>query len=243
MTNGTESSKLSPKLSPKPRLAAPLWHTLGLLMIQLAISLALLRMRSRGSLAGEQHRENIILYLSVIGSEWALAVYLWLGELIPGATKVRDLVGGRWSSRKDVLRDIGIAALVWILFTAVAVLMNFVLGPSHLESVGFLTPRGAAEVTLWVMMSVTAGFCEELVFRGYLQRQFLALTGSAALAVLVQAVLFGIAHWYQGAKMMIVITGLGVLFGILAHWRKSLRPGMIAHAWGDIVNLIAICFP
>jgi len=81
--------------------------------------------------------------------------------------------------------------------------MNFVLGPSHLESVGFLTPRGGAEVALWVMMSVTAGFCEELVYRGYLQRQFLALTGSAALAVLVQAVLFGIAHWYQGVKMMI----------------------------------------
>jgi hypothetical protein len=36
---------------------------------------------------------------------------------------------------------------------------------------------------------------------------------------------------------------LGILLGILAHWRKSLRPGMIAHAWGDIVNLIAICLP
>lgn len=239
MANGTESSMRRPK----PRLAAPLWHTFGLLMIQLAISLALLWMRSRRSVAGEQRDENIILYLSVIGSELALALYVWLGGLIPGATHVRDFVGGHWSNRKDVLRDICIAAGFWILVTAVAVLMNFALGPSHLESVGFLTPRGVAEVTLWVMMSVTAGFCEELVYRGYLQRQSLALTGSVTLAVLVQAVLFGIAHWYQGAKMMIVITMLGILFGILAHWRKSLRPGMIAHAWGDIVNLIAICFP
>ena len=164
MANGTESSTLCPK----PRLAAPLWHTLGLLMI---------------------------------------------------------------------------AAGFWVLVTVVAVFMNFVLGPSHLESVGFLTPRGVAEVTLWVMMSLTAGFCEELVYRGYLQRQFQALTSSFTVAVLVQAVLFGIAHWYQGVKMVIVITVLGILFGILAHWRKSLRPGMIAHAWGDIVNLIAVCFP
>ena len=238
MANGTESSTLRPK----PRLAAPLWHTLGLLMIQLAISLALLWMRSRGSAAGEQHHENVILYLSVIASEWALFFYVWLGGLIPGATRVRDFVGGRWSNRKDVLRDIGIAAGFWVFVTAVAVFMNFVLGPSHLESVGFLTPRGVAEVTLWVMMSVTAGFCEELVYRGYLQRQFQALTSSFTVAVLVQAVLFGIAHWYQGVKMMIVITVLGILFGILAHWRKSLRPGMIAHAWGDIVNLIAVCF-
>jgi len=53
-----------------------------------------------------------------------------------------------------------------------------------------------------------------------------------------QGVLFGVGLWYQGGKMVIVITVLGVLFGIFAQWRKSLRPGMIAHAWGDIVNLI-----
>jgi uncharacterized protein len=239
MANGTESSTLRPK----PQLAAPLWHTLGLLMIQLAISLAFLWVRSHGSAAGEQHHENVILYLSVIASEWAMFFYVWLGGYIPGATHVRDFVGGRWSSRKEILRDVGIAAGFWILVTAVAVLMNFMLGPSHVESVGFLTPRGAAEVTLWVMMSVTAGFCEELVYRGYLQRQFLALTSSVTVAILVQGVLFGIAHWYQGAKMMTVITLVGILLGMLAHWRKSLRPGMIAHAWGDIVNLIAICFP
>ena len=239
MANSAESSTRHRK----PKLAAPLWHTMGLLMIQLAISLSLLRMRSRSPAAGRQHHhENVILYLSVIASEWALSFYVWLGGLTPGAARVCDFVGGRWSNRKDVLRDIVIAAGFWILVTAVAVSMNFVLGPSHLESVGFLTPRGGAEITLWVVMSVTAGFCEELVYRGHLQRQFLALTGSAALAVSVQAVLFGIAHWYQGVRMMIVITVLGILFGILAHWRKSLRPGMIAHAWGDIVNLIAICF-
>ena len=239
MMNGRQPSTLRPQ----PRLAAPLWHTLGLLLMQLAVSLALVRMRSRGLAAGGQHHENIIRYLAVIASEWALFFYVWLGGLIPGATRVRELVGGRWSNRKDVLRDIGIAAGFWILATAVAVLMDFVLGPSHLESVGFLNPRGVAEVTLWVMMSLSAGFCEELVYRGYLQRQFLALTSCVSVAVLVQAVLFGIAHWYQGVKMMIVIAVLGVLLGILAHWRKSLRPGMIAHAWGDIVNLIAICFP
>jgi uncharacterized protein len=213
------------------KLAAPLWHTLGLLLIQLPISLALLRMRRDGWAAGEQHHENVILYLSVIASEWTLCFYVWLGGLIPGAIRVRDFVGGRWSNRKDVLRDIGIAAGFWILVTAVAVFMNFVLGPNELESAGFLTPRGVAESTLWVMMSVSAGFCEELV-----------LTGSVALAVLVQGVLFGIAHWYQGVKLMTVITVLGILFGILAHWRKSLRPGRIARAWGDIVNLFAVCF-
>jgi uncharacterized protein len=228
---------------PKPRLVAPLWHTLGLLMILLAISAGLYRMQSRSPAAGGQHHANVVLYLSVIVSEWALSFYIWLGGLSPDATRLRDLVGGRWSNMKAVLLDIAIAAAFWIVWTAVAIGMNFVLGPSHTESLGFLNPRGVVEVTLWVMMSMTAGFCEELVYRGYLQKQFLALTGSAALAMLAQAVVFGVGHWYQGSKQVITITVLGLLFGILAHWRKSLRPGMISHAWSDVLNVIPIRFP
>jgi membrane protease YdiL (CAAX protease family) len=223
----------------KPKLVAPLWHTLVLL----AVSAGLLWMQSRSLAAGGQHHGNVIHYLSVIVAEWALSFYVWLGGLIPGATRLSDLVGGRWSSVKDVLRDIGLAAAFWIVFAAVGIFMNFLLGPSHVETLGFVNPRGVVEVTLWVMMSMTSGFCEELVFRGYLQRQFLALTGSAALAVLAQAVLFGVAHGYQGSKQVITITLLGLLYGILAQWRKSLRPGIISHAWSDIVNVIPIRFP
>jgi hypothetical protein len=200
-------------------------------------------MQSRSLAAGKQHHGNVTHYLSVIVAEWALSFYVWLGGLIPGATRLRDLVGGRWSSWKDVLRDIGIGAAFWVVFAAAGIFMNFLLGPSYVETLGFVNPRGAVEVTLWVMMSMTAGFCEELIFRGYLQKQFLALTGSAALAVLAQAVLFGVCHWYQGSKLVITIMVLGLLYGILAHWRKSLRPGMISHAWSDILNVIPMRFP
>lgn len=227
---------LTPRVEAK--LVAPLWHSLGLLIILLAISLGLLRMQSRTPATGEQQHGNVIVYISVIASEWAMTFYVWLGGLIPGATRLRDLVGGRWSNRKEVLRDIGLAVALWIAVTGVGMLAGFVLRP-HIEPLAFLSPRGVAEVVLWVVMSVTAGFCEELVYRGYLQKQFLALTGNAALAVLAQALLFGVGHWYQGIKMVIIITLLGLLFGGFAYWRKSLRPGMIAHALGDIANLIA----
>jgi membrane protease YdiL (CAAX protease family) len=234
------------ELQSKPKLVAPLWHTLGLLLLLLVISLGGYRMQSwspGGGNSGRQHVGNVTLYLSVIVSEWALFYYVWRGGLRRGATPLRYLIGGRWSNTKDVLLDIAVAAGFWIVWTAVAIFMNFVVGPSQVESFGFLNPRGGVEVTLWVMMSLTAGFCEELVFRGYLQAQFLGLTGSALLAVLGQAVVFGVSHIYQGVKKVIVITVLGVLFGLLAHCRKSLRPGMISHAWSDILNVIPIRFP
>jgi len=229
----------------KPKLVAPLWHTLGLLLLLLGITFGGFRLQSwspAGSDSGK-HAGNVTLYLSVIVSEWALFYYVWLGGLRRGATRLRDLIGGRWRNTKDVLLDIAVAAGFWVVWTAAAVFMSFVVGPSQVERLGFLKPQGLVEVTLWVMMSLTAGFCEELVFRGYLQAQFLGLTGRAALAVPAQAVVFGVSHLYQGVKQVIVITVLGILFGLLANWRKSLRPGMISHAWSDVLNVIPIRFP
>jgi hypothetical protein len=89
---------------------------------------------------------------------------------------------------------------------------------------------------LWVGVSVSAGICEEIVYRGYLQRQFLALSRNFVIAILAQALIFGIGHAYQGAKQVVVITVLGLLFALLASWRKSLRPGIISHAWADIFS-------
>jgi membrane protease YdiL (CAAX protease family) len=227
---------LTPRAQAK--LIAPLWHSLGLLIILLAISWGLLRMQSRSLAAGEQHHGNVMVYISVIASEWAMTLYVGLGGLIPGTMRLRDLVGGRWSNRREVSRDIALAIALWIAATGVGILGGLTLRP-HVEPLAFLSPRGVAEVVLWVVMSVTAGFCEKLVYRGYLQKQFLALTGNVAVAVLAQGVLFGVGHWYQGLKMVIIIALLGVLFGAFTYWRKSLRPGMIAHAFGDVANLIA----
>jgi membrane protease YdiL (CAAX protease family) len=222
----------------KPLLIAPLWHTLGLLALLLAISLGTLRMQSYSPAPGEQHQGNVLHYLVVIACEWVLALYIWLGGMIPGATRLRGLIGGRWNNFREVLRDIGLAALFWIAFTVVGLLASLVVRPGHVGSLEFLNPRGVAELTLWVIMSTSAGFCEELAFRGYLHKQSLALTGSVVLAVLVQGFLFGAAHWYQGFKMVIVISVLGMLMGVFAQWRKSLRPGMMTHAWADIANII-----
>jgi hypothetical protein len=184
-----------------------------------------------------------MLYLAIIASEWVLSFYIWLGGRCKGAVPVRDLIGGQWSNMRSALLDIAVAAGFWLVWSAVALAVGSLMGPSHAEPAAFLNPKGPLEVTLWVIMSMTAGFCEELVYRGYLQKQLLALTGSAAVAITVQAMIFGVGHWYQGTKKVIIIAVLGALFGLLAHWRKSLRPGMLSHAWEDVLNVITIHTP
>ena len=97
-------------------------------------------------------------------------------------------------------------------------------------------PHGGIQIALWVALSVTAGICEETIFRGYLQTQFMALTKNAPAGILLSAAAFGAAHAYQGFRMTILIAVFGLMFGILAHWRGSIRPGIIAHAWQDSVS-------
>jgi membrane protease YdiL (CAAX protease family) len=147
------------------------------------------------------------------------------------------VLGDHWHSVRQVLRDIGIAAGFWIVAATLLWIFGWLLrigAPGG--NTQLMLPHRGIELTLWIALSVTAGICEEAIFRGYLQRQFMALTKSAPAGILLSAATFGAAHAYQGFRMVILIGLYGAMFGILAYWRGSVRPGMIAHAWQDSLN-------
>lgn len=112
-------------------------------------------------------------------------------------------------------------------------LLSGATGAGSAKTVDSLLPQSLLEILVWMGTCVTAGVCEEMAFRGYLQRQLHALSGSVVLAVLGQGLLFGLFHSYQGWKNVILITVLGVLYGALAAWRRNLRINIVTHAWTD----------
>lgn len=181
----------------------------------------------------QQHPGVIRLYVSLIVAEWALVFWVSRGVRRSG-TRLGDLPGGRWSSPTQIGTDALIAAAIWTLWVGGQLARDHWFGPDPAASIGTLLPRQPIEAVLWIALSVSAGFCEEVAFRGYLQRQFAALTGNSVLAVVMQAVLFGISHGYQGVRATATIAAYGMLLGLVALWRRSLRPGMLAHAWSDI---------
>jgi hypothetical protein len=144
--------------------------------------------------------------------------------------------GDHWHSFRQVLRDIGIAVGFWMVAAALLWIFGWLLRIAALGRNVSMLPHRGIELTLWIALSVTAGICEETIFRGYLQRQFMALTNSATGGIILSAATFGAAHLYQGFRMAILIALYGAMFGILAYWRRSVRPGMIAHAWQDSLN-------
>lgn len=224
---------LAPSINATDRRAiAPLWHTVGLLLI-----LALLTyggMRTHGTSTKAGPAANLLrLYLTVMAGEWALVFYVWRGIRRRGLT-LRELIGGKWADVSAFGRLLVTAVVFWFVWEAAARAMHLLLGPSNATNVTAMLPQSSVQIVVWCMVSCTAGFCEEVLYRGYLQRQFAAWTGSAPAAIAIQAVIFGASHGYLGAKQVVIISVLGALYGMLAHWRRTLVPGIAAHAWSDI---------
>lgn len=199
-------------------------HTIILLAILSALTIMTYTANSHRSPGTHQNR--VLLYSSVAIGEWFLASYVFAGLRTITA---RDLIGTfRWF-------DVPLAVVFFVASQVVLTAVQRTLGTAQSRTSGLL-PTTVPEKIAWLVVSLTAGIVEELVFRGYLQRQFAAWTHSTAAAIAIQAVIFGIAHSYQGVKPTINITVYAVLFGLLAHYRRGLVPGMLAHACTDIIG-------
>jgi len=221
------------------RLIAPLWHTALLVAFLFAIAAygAYAQHAAKpGPELVERRGSTVPLYLSLLVAEWGLLRFVVAGGLKKTGTTLRDLLGRRWSSWNDVARDVAIALTAWVAWTVSSSLIQHALGHDTAKDISAMLPRSPLEIAAWVALSLTAGFCEEAIFRGYLQTQFRAITGSAVVAVLLQAVVFGVSHGYQGLRNVIAITILGVVYGAIALWRRSLKPTMILHAGTDVMS-------
>ncbi len=220
-----------------PRGIAPIWHTVLLVVALVAFSAA----------GANTHESTIsaigrpLFYLSTILFEWGIVFYIWWGISRRGM-KMRELVGGRWERFEDALLDVALAIGFW--FAALAVLVGVALalrlkGPTNvgdaIKPLAPLVPHNGRELLMWLGLSLTAGICEEIIFRGYFQKQFGAWARTIWVGLIASAILFGAGHGYEGQQKMIVIGVYGALFGLLAHFRRSLRPGMITHALHDFV--------
>jgi uncharacterized protein len=186
-------------------------------------------------LSVDANPNRVHFYLVTLCFEWLLFVLVVAGVQRNGAS-VLTVLGDHWHSARHVLRDMGIAVGFWIVAAMLLWIFGWLLRIAALGRNVSMLPQRGIELPFWIALSVTAGVCEEAIFRGYLQRQFMALTKSAPAGILLSAAIFGAAHAYQGFRMMLLIALYGAMFGILAYWRGSVRPGMIAHAWQDSLN-------
>ena len=103
---------------------------------------------------------------------------------------------------------------------------------SQLNAVRPLLPSSVAELRYFTVLSITAGICEELLFRGYLIWYLNIFVGFPA-ACILSGVLFGLGHLYQGRRQAVKIIFLGFIFVLFYVGTGTLWIPMALHALLD----------
>lgn len=219
------------------------WICLGVLLVGYpAISL----IYADDTTSLEILKDDFILMMVLVGTiifQWGLYAFVHLASYMEGT----GLAGlGFQSFRPRVASRLNTAGLYTLYALAFLLGANLILSAMAwvLAQIGmpmpgelaFLIPRDLGGQFVWVLVSFTAGFCEEVMFRGYLLSRLRLMfnTKSWVMPVIASSLAFGICHAYQGIPGLIIITTYGVMFALLYIRTGSIWPGIIAHSLQDL---------
>ena len=193
-------------------------------------------MRSRGR-CGARGR----LYRNILLPEWgftACVIALW-------AAQGRSWSALRLGAGTPLRLGIGFAIAALFLGLVWAQRRALLARPERLELVrrkiehaDALMPHTVGERRTFAAVAMTAGICEEFLFRGFVMWYFASWFAEGwvgvVLAVVITSVLFGFAHIYLGTQDVLT-TGIGgVFFALVVLASGSLWPAMIIHAVVDL---------
>ncbi len=81
---------------------------------------------------------------------------------------------------------------------------------------------------------------EETIFRGYLMNRLTAVTGSSFWSLFLAAFIFSLGHGYEGTAGVVTVGVMGLTFGIVYLWRKSLVAPITMHFLQDFVAIVLV---
>ncbi|HEY2428338.1 MAG TPA: CPBP family intramembrane glutamic endopeptidase [Acidimicrobiales bacterium] len=177
---------------------------------------------------GRHYRRGII-------GEWtAVAVVVAIGALSGRGASSIGLPG------RDVGAATGEVAGAAVVLAASAVLFRAesLRAVLRRQARGFvaLLPRTGEERLLFVALAVTAGICEEVLFRGFgiAYVRWLWPDATHTWLIVVTSLAFGVAHLYQGPRGVALTAVIGAVFASLTLSTGSLIPAMVLHALVDL---------
>jgi len=194
-----------------------------------------LAVANEGPQSPDHTRAFLRFCLVLTGFLWTIFMIAFTGIRNRNTITWRQLIGTEWRGTISIAVHLGVAVLAFVAMALIGSASAALLGPLQHDSRAFqsMVAQTPIEAFAFLVLALSAGFVEEFVFRGYIQRQCHALFGNMALASLVQIAIFTSGHIYQGWLRLLPVMLIGLLLTITALWRKSLIPGMVAHGFGD----------
>lgn len=212
----------------------------AVILLFLGVAVPLLgRRRLRKLLEAPQttKRERFVLYGSTATFQWiAVAVILW-----------------RTSAHSISSAQLGLAVPhpLWTIIAAVAlsalILANQLFSLHHFathpaEPRGILPqlaakvfPQDSSERVAFAGLVATVAICEEIIYRGFAQHVFQRWAGDVVAAgILGSALIFALAHLYQGRRGITATFVVGIVFALVRAYVGSLAPAMVAHFAADL---------
>ena len=198
-----------------------------------------IRLRQLVALSHVGTRERIALYISTI-------VFQWLAVTVAGWRAWAH--GFRWaemglakpSSLLIVGGLIGSGALAGLQWMNLRRMGRAGARAQNLRALAEkILPHTRVELLSFLGLAVTAGICEEFLYRGFAFAVFTRSGLPAWAVIFVTAALFGFAHLYQGRGGLFGTMILGILFGAIRIAYTSLVPVMLSHAAIDVVAGLA----
>jgi membrane protease YdiL (CAAX protease family) len=195
------------------------------------------RMRHLMTLPEVTGRERIKMYAATIFFQWVLTA----------------LVAWRALARGLSPHELGIRLTLDVALLATTLIGAALIATAHwanvrrmarsdhpnlkrLRALGTrLFPRSRPEFALFVLLSLTAGICEEFLFRGFVMAALLRAGLATWLVIVLSSAMFGLAHLYQGKGGSLGTGILGTLFALARITFASLLPVVIWHSALDIV--------
>lgn len=193
------------------------------------------------ALHGSAEQRFLLWIFGGVIVEWVFVVAVWF------------VLRTRGSSFKDIgAWRLGTwpAWVVALLFAALSIGSNLRFLPRmHIPITYAFMPPGFHLVAA-LLLGITAGFCEEVLFRAFLMTEFANAGYSKAMQVLMPGLAFGLAHagyLNQGLLpwlgIMLPTAFLGMMWGIAyILGRRSLFPVVVAHFLNDATALPWIAF-
>ena len=169
---------------------------------------------------------------------WALTAIVLAVTLLWERRPLRSIGLGRptWTA---VRNGIGMAGLLIALAMVGATVIDTLGMPTSDKGQGAMVL--GMPVALQAVVVLTAGFSEEILFRGYAVTRFTELTGSRWLGAIIPVVVFGGVHapfWGLGHALVAGLSGLWLTLIFL--WRRNLWTNITAHALLDGLVFVAM---
>lgn len=183
------------------------------------------------------------------------------GEITAIALGEIAMVGvtyGMLRTRQNSLRDIGLwqkaTIKAWVFGIGLGLLIALwgLSNPAlHLHSkLGALFDPSLWHVYAAVTAGLAAGFCEEIIFRGYVMHELMEAGCTRTMQVIGSAVLFGVAHAgllrggiLTGLLVIVPTAILGALYAMIyLAGKRSLMPVIVSHFLNDVAVIPWVFF-